>query len=225
MSRHENTIYDNDDASRDTPLLQRRIFTTGEAAALCNVSQQTIIRCFDSGRLSGFRVPGSKFRRIPREDLVRFMRENQIPTDVLEHNAHPADRRRVLIVDDDPSMVRLLQAGLETGLGAEFRTAGTAYGAGLLSEAFRPHLMVLDLMLPDVNGETVCRRIRATPELCGMRILCISATSDAQVIESVRRAGADEFLAKPFTPEKVLHACRLLLAREAWTVDERREAA
>ena len=48
--------------------------TTGEAADVCKVSQQTIIRCFDSGRLGGFRVPGSKFRRIPRADLIKFMR-------------------------------------------------------------------------------------------------------------------------------------------------------
>ena len=54
----------------------KKTFSTGEAAALCEVSQQTIIRCFDTGRLKGFRIPGSKFRRIPREDLIRFMKEN-----------------------------------------------------------------------------------------------------------------------------------------------------
>ena len=76
-------------------LAQKKVFTTGEAAQLCKVSQQTIIRCFDSGRLQGFRVPGSRFRRIPRDELIRFMRQNGIPTDALERS-----RRRVLIVDD-----------------------------------------------------------------------------------------------------------------------------
>ena len=51
----------------------KTVFTTGEAAEICKVSQQTIIRCFDSGRLKGFRVPGSRFRRIPREALLQFM--------------------------------------------------------------------------------------------------------------------------------------------------------
>ena len=60
------------------------LFTTGEAAEVCKVSQQTIIRCFDSGRLQGFRIPGSKFRRIPRQNLVKFMKENNIPLDNLE---------------------------------------------------------------------------------------------------------------------------------------------
>ena len=60
---------------------RKAVYTTGEAAEICNLSQQTIIRCFDSGQLQGFRVPGSKFRRIPHDDLVRFMKENGIPLD------------------------------------------------------------------------------------------------------------------------------------------------
>src|ERR1700710_3112974 len=62
----------------------KTVFTTGEAAKICKVSQQTIIRCFDNGQLKGFRVPGSKFRRIPREALYKFMKDNGIPTDALE---------------------------------------------------------------------------------------------------------------------------------------------
>ena len=65
----------------------KTVFTTGEAAKVCKVSQQTIIRCFDSGQLKGFRVPGSRFRRIPRDALYRFMKENGIPTDALESGA------------------------------------------------------------------------------------------------------------------------------------------
>src|SRR4026209_282471 len=82
----------------------KTVFTTGEAAEVCKVSQQTIIRCFDSGRLNGFRVPGSRFRRIPRGELMRCMRENDIPVDVLGD-----DRRRLLIVDDDPQILAIVQ--------------------------------------------------------------------------------------------------------------------
>ena len=79
----------------------KTVFTTGEAAKICKVSQQTIIRCFDSGQLKGFRVPGSRFRRIPREQLYMFMRDNGIPTDALE-----SGKRKVLIVDDDQRVGR-----------------------------------------------------------------------------------------------------------------------
>ena len=74
----------------------KTVFTTGEAAKICKVSQQTIIRCFDNGQLKGFRVPGCKFRRIPREALYKFMKDNGIPTDALE-----SGKRKVLLVDDD----------------------------------------------------------------------------------------------------------------------------
>src|SRR5210317_594570 len=81
----------------------KTVFTTGEAAKICKVSQQTIIRCFDSGQLKGFRVPGSRFRRIPRDQLFSFMKENGIPTDALE-----SGKRKVLVVDDDEELVELL---------------------------------------------------------------------------------------------------------------------
>jgi len=93
-------------------LRDKAIFTTGEAAEICSVSQQTIIRCFDNGRLQGFRVPGSRFRRIPRADLIRFMRENEIPLGIFG-----GDRRKVLVVDDDPE--------LSVRIGEAFRSDGT----------------------------------------------------------------------------------------------------
>jgi excisionase family DNA binding protein len=85
----------------------KTVFTTGEAAKICKVSQQTIIRCFDSGQLKGFRVPGSRFRRIPRDQLYAFMRDNGIPTDALD-----SGRRKVLVVDDDVDLVELISDAL-----------------------------------------------------------------------------------------------------------------
>ncbi len=73
-----------------------QVFTTGEAAEVSRLSQQTIIRSFDAGRLQGYRVPGSRFRRIPRESLVAFLRENNLPMDTLDAERPPpaAGRRR-----------------------------------------------------------------------------------------------------------------------------------
>jgi len=89
----------------------KTVFTTGEAAKICKVSQQTIIRCFDNGQLKGFRVPGSRFRRIPREALYKFMKDNGIPTDALE-----SGKRKVLLVDDDPDLVELMHRMLDEEL-------------------------------------------------------------------------------------------------------------
>ena len=73
----------------------KSVYTTGEVARICSISQQTVIRCFDSGRLRGFRVPGSKFRRIPRDQLINFMKSNDIPLDKLGQS-----KKRILIIDD-----------------------------------------------------------------------------------------------------------------------------
>jgi excisionase family DNA binding protein len=185
----------------------QRIFTTGEAARICKVSQQTIIRCFDSGRLTGFKVPGSRFRRIPREELARFMRSNGIPLDALD-----GERRRVLVVDDDPAILHLVQSALGRDGRYDVRTASTGYDAGLLTESFRPRLIVLDLMLPDIDGEVVCARVRARADLESTRILCVSATPDQGRGERARRAGADDFLRKPFEPGTLLARVNQLLA-------------
>ncbi len=75
----------------------KTVFTTGEAAEICKVSQQTIIRCFDSGRLKGFRVPGSRFRRIPRDALLQFMKDNDIPPDTLPRDKVVGEKQTVFV--------------------------------------------------------------------------------------------------------------------------------
>src|SRR5262245_13897665 len=118
--------------TQSSDLVNKQVFTTGEAADICKVSQQTIIRCFDSGRLHGFRVPGSKFRRIPREELLRFMRENNIPTDLLE-----GGKKRVLVVDDDEQIVELFVDVLTRDGRYDVKTAVTGYDAGVLTQQFK----------------------------------------------------------------------------------------
>ena len=180
-------------------LASKTIFTTGEAAELCKVSQQTIIRCFDAGRVHGFRVPGSKFRRIPREELLRFMRANNIPTETLE-----GGKKRVLIVDDDEQIVELFVDVLTRDSGFEVKTAATGYDAGLLTQQFRPDLIILDHMLPDINGNVVCRTIRQNPLLAGIKIIIVSGVVKQDEIDDLLNAGADEFVKKPFNIEKLL---------------------
>jgi excisionase family DNA binding protein len=177
----------------------KAVFTTGEAATICNLSQQTIIRCFDSGQLKGFRVPGSKFRRIPRESLLNFMKDNQIPMDGFD-----SDTIRVLVVDDDPDIIELFVDALGNNKRFELETATTGYDAGLKTRSFRPDVIVLDYMLPDINGNVVCQSIRKDEELADTRVLIISGMVDPSEVESLREAGANDFIKKPFEIEDVV---------------------
>jgi len=178
---------------------EKMVFTTGEAAEVCNVSQQTIIRCFDSGRLAGFRVPGSKFRRIPRAELIRFMRLNDIPIDVLE-----SPTRRILVVDDDPHILEMFRDVFGNDERYTLRTASTGYDAGMLTQQFKPHVILLDYMLPDVNGNLVCERIRTNSDLRQTKILIVSGVVSQSEVEGLRRAGADGFVKKPFDVQRLV---------------------
>jgi excisionase family DNA binding protein len=177
----------------------KTVFTTGEAAKVCKVSQQTIIRCFDNGQLKGFRVPGSRFRRIPREALYKFMRDNGIPTDALE-----SGKRKVLVVDDDMELVELIQRVLVEDGRFEVRTVNNGFDAGMMVKEYRPDLIVLDVMLPDINGKEVCQRVRSDANMEEVRILCISGMIEEDKIADLKLAGADDFLHKPFDLEELI---------------------
>ncbi len=185
------------------------LFTTGEAAEVCRVSQQTIIRCFDSGRLRGFRVPGSKFRRIPRANLIKFMRDNSIPLDNLD-----SGRKKVLVVDDDAEIVELITDILTRDGRYEIRTASSGYEAGMVTQQFRPDLILLDYMLPDVNGNVVCQTIRNNPEFENTRIIIVSGVIKQEEIDQLFKSGAESFIRKPFDiaelTEKVNNALQLV---------------
>jgi len=178
---------------------RKAVYTTGEAAEICKLSQQTIIRCFDSGLLRGFRVPGSKFRRIPHKDLVEYMKANNIP---LEGFAD--DRIRVLVVDDDPDIIELFTDVLNSDQRFEVATAQTGYDAGVLTQQFHPDAVVLDYMLPDINGNVVCKTIRENPDLSHIKILIISGVVNPAEIDDLKAAGADDFIKKPFNIERVI---------------------
>ncbi|MGF1578831.1 MAG: response regulator [Gemmataceae bacterium] len=177
----------------------KTVFTTGEAAKICKVSQQTIIRCFDNGQLKGFRVPGSRFRRIPRDSLYKFMKENKIPTDALE-----SGRRKVLLVDDDTDLVEVMTKFLDEDGRFEVRVATTGFDAGMMVKEYRPDLIVLDVMLPDINGIEVCRRVRSDSSLEEVRIICISGLVEEEKVQQLRLAGADDFLHKPLDMEHLI---------------------
>jgi len=177
----------------------KAVFTTGEIAEICKISQQTVIRCFDSGRLKGFRVPGSKFRRVPRTELISFMKQNNIPIENLD-----SGKRRVLIVDDDPAIVDMLTDLLGRDGRFDVKSASNGFDAGALTKEYKPDVLLLDYLLPDVNGNVVCQRVRSDPELAHTKIIIVSGAVAPSELEKLRAAGADDFIKKPFDIEKLI---------------------
>ncbi|MEM0982788.1 MAG: helix-turn-helix domain-containing protein, partial [Planctomycetota bacterium] len=130
--------------------LDRDVLTTGEVAKICNVAPRTVSKWFDSGQLKGYRIPGSKDRRIPVSELVRFMQDHGIPLDGIA-----TGRTRVLIVDDDTEITDTLGDVLGEQTDYEIRTAESSFQAGLECERFRPNVVLVDIHIGGDDGRHV----------------------------------------------------------------------
>lgn len=191
---------DDPNLARPGVRLSQTVFTTGEVARICNISQQTVIRCFDSGKLQGFRVPGSRFRRITRDGLIKFLKENNLPLDLLD-----SGKKRVLVVDDDPAIVEMLVEMLERDGRFEVQTASTGFDAGIRTKEFSPDVIILDFMLPDINGNAVCRTIRADRTLQHVKIIVVSGVVSPEDKEQLLACGANDFFQKPFDIQQLVN--------------------
>jgi len=186
-----------------TTKTNKKVYTTTEVAHLCHISKQKIVNLFDEGKIEGFRIPSSGegtggARRIPRKALLSFMREHGIPTDELE-----VRRKKVLIVDDDPSSVELLTAMFEGEEGIRLETATTGSDAAVKAGTFQPDLILLDIMLPDLDGDAVYNSIRKTTELAATQIIIVSALSDSEMREKLSTGGTADYFTKPIDVTKL----------------------
>lgn len=166
--------------------MTKNSFTTGEVAKISAVTKRTVIKWIDSGKLKGYRIPGSTHRRVAKEDLAQFLKEHGIPD---YQGLQP--KAKILIVDDDADFTELLRDALREPY--EVEVAGTAVEAALRLPQFRPDVILMDIRLPDVNGLDLCRQVRTF----GASVLAMSAYGNDVDPAEVRRSGAAGFLPKP----------------------------
>ncbi|MCA9285067.1 MAG: response regulator [Phycisphaerales bacterium] len=177
----------------------KEVLTTGEVARICNVASRTVSKWFDQGRLRGYRIPGSKDRRIPKSELIRFMREHQIPLDGLT-----SGNTRVLIVDADTAIVEPLQRILSSETNYEVRTATNSFLAGIECERFRPHVMLLDIHMADGDISRLLEHLRKNEDLVITRIIAMSGKLTEGQIAQLTHRGFDGILRKPFNVRQVV---------------------
>jgi DNA-binding response OmpR family regulator len=127
------------------------------------------------------------------------MKDNAIPLDNLE-----SGRKKVLVVDDDAEIVELFADVLNRDGRFEVKTAATGYDAGVLTQEFMPDLVILDYMLPDINGNVVCQTIRNNPKFEHMKVIIVSGVVNQEEINDLLKAGANDFVKKPFNIEKLI---------------------
>lgn len=182
--------------------LEKDVLTTGEVARICNVAPRTVSKWFDSGQLKGYRIPGSKDRRIPFNNLIQFMKAHGIPLDGVM-----SGKTRVLVVDDQRDITDALRKLLTEQANYEVRSASSAFEAGVECERFKPHVMLLDLHLgAEGDAKHVADMVRNNEDLAITRIVAMSGKlTDGQSV-GLRQQGFDFFLKKPFQVRQVIEA-------------------
>ena len=128
----------------------------------------------------------------------------------------------VLVVDDEPDVVDLVRYRLR-GAGMTVLVATDGLGALKAAREHRPDLVVLDLMLPHMNGEEVCRQLRADRDTAAIPVLMLTAKGEPTDRIAGLEAGADDYLSKPFSPRELILRAEAIL-RRARAAEERREA-
>ncbi len=177
------------------------VLTTGEVAKICNVAPRTVSKWFDSGTLHGYRIPGSKDRRIPLNQLIRFMKQHGMPLNGLMSGCS-----RILIVDDEADIVEVLEKILEDEAKYEVEVAKSGFAAGITAEKFRPHVILLDMHLSDVDGREVAKQVKANSDLQLTKLIAMSGKMTDDEGKGLLSGPFDGFLRKPFHVRQVIEA-------------------
>ncbi|WP_290698207.1 response regulator [Amphritea sp.] len=174
-----------------------KTLTSGDIANYLDVTQRTVIRWINSGKLKGFKLPGRGNNRIQTVDFIDFLKQNKIPIpDQLKEEFSPVSTS-ILLIDDEPAVLRAMTRALKP-LHLNIHSAADGFHAGLLLEQLNPAMIVLDLSMPGMDGFAVIRYIRDEQKNSDIRILVVSALAGQQ-LDHALAIGADAVLSKPFS--------------------------
>ncbi len=176
----------------------KNVLTTGEVAKICNVAPRTVSKWFDKGQLKGYRIPGSKDRRIPVNELVRFMKMHNMPI-----NRLPVGKIRVLIVDSDNGSDSSLAESLSTRANYEAQTVTSNFETGLTAQRFSPHVMLINLLAKDISVAEICQSIRSDEDLQATKIIALTNELSDSESAALLQKGFDGY-AKNLNIEEII---------------------
>jgi excisionase family DNA binding protein len=186
---------------------QRTFFTTFEISQICGVNPTTVQNWVKGKKLRAFKTPGGH-RRVRREDLISFLKKFGMPM--------PADLNQgpplIMIVDDESHILDLLEELMKSGdEEVNITRAASGVEALLMIGECKPDLLILDIMMPGMNGYEVCQRLKSGPSTENIKIVAISGDHSAPVRERILNSGADLFFAKPLKMSDFRKQCFNLL--------------
>ena len=188
-------------------ITENRPLTTFEVSRVCGVVHGTVSKWVDEGKLNAFKTPGGH-RRVKMTDLLVFLKiyDIPVPPEIVQaaRQTHKEEAvvkasRTVLVVEDDQNVSQILLEFLrEAYPGFQILLASDGFEAGRLTVAANPDLIILDLILPGMDGFKVLENIRKDKSLPGIKIIAMTGFDNAENRERLSKAGgADGFLPKP----------------------------
>lgn len=168
---------------------KKDVLTTGQVAQICHVAPRTVTKWFDTGQLKGYRIPGSRDRRIPANELIRFMKAHNMPTDALEMG-----KMRVLIIDSDWETAQNLSEALQAKRNYEVQTAQNSFDAGIIAQKQVPHVILINLMAQDIDANQVCKYVRTNNDLSGTRVIAVANNISQTQGQALLQKGFDAVL-------------------------------
>lgn len=183
-----------------------KAYTTFEAAKICHVTHHSIKNWIKQGLIKASRTPGGHYR-ILEKDLDSFREQY----DMFPREKGPT-KKRVMVVDDDPDALALIERIL-TDEGFELIKVSNATEVGLKAAQLSPDLILLDFLMPEINGFEVCKALRDNELTRSMPIMAVTCLTKEKDIERIFACGADEYLAKPFKVEDLLTKVRDLIGK------------
>ncbi len=185
---------------------EQKAYTTFEAAKICHVTHHSIKNWIKQGLIRASRTPGGHYR-ILEDDLDAFREEY----DMFPRDKGPS-KQRVMIVDDDPD-ARALIEDILTDEGYELIKVSNATEVGLKAAQLTPDLILLDFLMPELNGFDVCKALRQNELTRSIPIMAVTCLSKEDDIERIFECGADEYLPKPFKVEQLQEKVQELIGK------------
>lgn len=178
-----------------------RLLTPTQAADLLGVSPVTLRIWARKGELPAHATPGGH-RRFDYADLLWFARRRGMTL-----SPPPTQSLRILVVEDDPQFASFITETLQSlDPPPVVETACEGFEAGRSLQRFQPHLILLDLMLPGLDGFAICQRLRHDPETRHMRVIAMTGYDTPENVSRILEAGAETCLSKPFRTSVLLEA-------------------
>jgi excisionase family DNA binding protein len=179
----------------------KNVLTTGDVAKICNVAPRTVSKWFDSGQLKGYRIPGSKDRRIPVSELMRFMKVHNMPTTGLT-----VGKIRVLIADSDHEAAGDLAQALQADADYEVRCVQCNFETGILAQKFAPHVLLINLLAEDIDANEICRHIRANDDLQATKLVALANQLSESEATALLQKGFDAYVSDPADSNEIIKA-------------------